>query len=115
MKELIGYCGIDCKKCDAYIATINDDRALREETAKKWSKLNNTTILSKQINCEGCRINWKKTIFCERLCGIRQCAIKKDVTTCGDCSKLENCPIVWMIHKNNPEALNNLKNKQKEL
>ena len=40
---------------------------------------------------------------------------KKDITTCGDCSKLENCPIVWMIHKNNPEALNNLKNKQKEL
>ena len=56
-------------------------------------------------------MNWKKTIFCESLCGVRQCAIKKGVTTCGKCSKLGNCPIVWMIHKNNPEALNNLKNK----
>ncbi len=33
MKEIIGYCGLDCKKCDAYIATISGDQALREKTA----------------------------------------------------------------------------------
>ena len=34
-----GICGIDCSKCPAYIATINDDNVLREKTAKVWSKL----------------------------------------------------------------------------
>ena len=36
MKRMIGYCGLDCEKCDAYLATINDDQALREKTAKLW-------------------------------------------------------------------------------
>ena len=26
MKNMIGYCGLDCEKCDAYLATINDDQ-----------------------------------------------------------------------------------------
>ena len=43
---MIAYCGLDCGKCDAYLATINDDQALRE-----------------------------KTVFCDSLCGIRQCAL----------------------------------------
>ena len=38
--QLIGCCGLDCEKCDARIATITDDNALREQTATLWSKLN---------------------------------------------------------------------------
>ena len=41
MKKMIAYCGLDCEKCDAYIATINDDQKLREKTAKLWAELNN--------------------------------------------------------------------------
>lgn len=26
MRNMIAYCGLDCEKCDAYLATINDDR-----------------------------------------------------------------------------------------
>lgn len=26
MKDMIAYCGLDCEKCDAYRATINDDQ-----------------------------------------------------------------------------------------
>ena len=40
MRDMIAYCGLDCEKCDAYLATINDDQALREKTAKLWSELN---------------------------------------------------------------------------
>ena len=25
MNDMIGYCGLDCEKCDAYIATMNND------------------------------------------------------------------------------------------
>ena len=109
MKDMIGYCGLDCEKCDAYIATINNDQALREKTAKLWTKLNNAPILPENINCEGCRMNGIKTVFCDSLCEIKKCALKKGVATCGDCSESETCPTVGAILKNNPTALENLK------
>jgi hypothetical protein len=109
MKDMIGYCGLDCEKCDAYLATMNNDQALREKTAKLWAELNNAPILPEHINCEGCRTNGTKTVFCDSLCGIRQCALKKGVSTCGDCSELEICPTVETIISNNPAALENLK------
>ena len=109
MKEMIAYCGLDCEKCDAYIATINDDQKLREKTAKPWAELNNAPILPEHINCQGCHVKGVKTVFCESICGIRQCAIKKGVSTCGECSDLENCSTVGAILENNPSALNNLK------
>ena len=109
MKDMIGYCGLDCKKCDAYIATVNDDRALREKTAKLWAELNNAPILPEHINCEGCRMDGAKTVFCEHICEVRQCALKRDVATCVGCSELETCPTVGVILENNPEALENLK------
>ena len=108
MKDMIGFCGLDCEKCDAYIATIHDDQALREKTAKLWAELNNAPILPEHINCEGCRMSGAKTIFCENMCSVRQCALKKGVTTCGDCPDLEKCPIVGAVIANNPSALENL-------
>jgi len=109
MKLMIAFCGLDCEKCDAYLATIRDDQALREKTAKLWSEWNHVTILPEDINCEGCRVNGKKTAYCDHLCGIRQCALKKGVETCGSCAELETCPTVAMITSNNPDALKNLK------
>ena len=76
MKRMIGYCGLDCEKCDAYLATINDDQALREKTAKLWAELNQAPILPEHIHCQGCRVDGVKTIFCDKLCAIRQCALK---------------------------------------
>lgn len=61
---MIAYCGIDCSKCDAYIATITNDSELKTKTAKDWSKLNNVTILPEHINCNECRKDGAKTIFC---------------------------------------------------
>ena len=109
MKDMIAYCGLNCEKCDAYLATIHDDQVLREKTAKLWAELNNAPILPEHINCQGCRVEGVKTVFCDSLCEIRQCALKKGVATCGDCPELENCQIVGAVISNNPEALENLK------
>ena len=79
MKDMIGYCGLDCEKCDAYLATINNDQVLREKTAKLWAELNSAPILPEHINCEGCRMNGAKTVFCDSLCGIRKCALGSPV------------------------------------
>ena len=109
MRRMIAYCGLDCEKCDAYLATIHDDQALREKTAIAWSALNRTTILPQDINCQGCRADGIKTVICDSLCQIRQCALQKGVQTCGDCEALEKCPTVGTILANSPETLQNLK------
>lgn len=109
MKNRIAYCGLDCEKCDAYLATIHDDQGLREKTAKLWAELNDAPIMPEHINCEGCRVDGIKTVFCDSLCSIRQCALKKAVATCGDCPDMEKCKTLEGITGSNPEALENLK------
>ena len=111
MKKLIAYCGLDCEKCDARKATLGNDNALREKVAKLWSELNGVEITPEMINCEGCRANGVKTPYCNGLCPIRQCAIKKLHETCGNCAEMEKCKTVGMIISHNAEAAANLKNK----
>lgn len=108
-QAMTGYCGLDCEKCDAYIATKNNDDALREKTAKLWSELNHATILPEHINCTGCCADGIKTFYCENLCAIRKCALQKGVGSCGDCPEMEKCPTLGVITANNPDALKNLK------
>ncbi len=108
MKRLIAICGLDCEKCDAYIATKNNDQSLREKTAKLWSELNHASILPEHINCEGCRMNGAKTVFCSSLCEIRKCAVTKKMETCGSCPEKDCCPKVTAIWQNNPQAKENL-------
>ena len=50
MNQLIACCGLDCEKCDARIATITNDSALREKTAALWTKLNGVTITPEMIH-----------------------------------------------------------------
>lgn len=104
MHELIAFCGLDCANCEARIATINNDDTLREKVAKEWSELNGVTITADMINCLGCRAKGVKTPFCESLCPIRQCAIGKGYSTCGDCKEMDGCPTVGMVHATNAEA-----------
>lgn len=108
MKELIAFCGLDCETCDARVATLNNDDALREKTAELWTKLNGIPITADMIHCVGCRAEGVKTPFCESLCPIRQYALEKGCATCGDCPELDACPKVGAIHQNNPSARENL-------
>ena len=110
MNNFIAYCGLDCEKCDARIATVNNDDALREKVAKQWSELNGVEITPEMINCTGCRVDGVKTPFCESMCSIRKCAIKNEFATCGDCEKIDECNQLCAITGNNPTALENLKN-----
>ena len=109
MKEMIGCCGLDCEKCDAYLATINNDDELRAKTAKLWSELNNVEILPEMINCTGCRTNGVKTYYCSDMCEIRKCVQNKKFNTCGECSNMKSCKTVEEIHSNSDDAVNNLK------
>lgn len=104
MDKMIAYCGLNCEKCDAYIATLKDDNALREKVAKLWTELNGVEITPGMINCQGCRADGIKTPFCDKLCEIRQCGLEKQYDTCGNCNDLLSCSKVSMIIGNNKEA-----------
>ena len=110
---MIAFCGLDCEKCDAKIATVNDDDELREKTAKLWTELNGVEITKEMINCAGCCADGVKTPYCESLCPIRQCALEKGFSSCGKCSELEKCEKVSMIIGNNDAAKNNLNGERK--
>ena len=109
MKQFIAYCGLDCEACEARIATVNNDNALREKVAKEWTALNGVTITADMINCTGCRIEGVKTPFCGTMCQIRKCGMSKNFKTCASCNEMENCGKLAMIVKNNPAVLSNLK------
>lgn len=109
MNKSIAYCGLDCVKCDAYIATVNDDDALRKKTAQLWSELNNAPITSEMINCVGCRAAGAKTPYCESMCEIRKCAVSKNVETCAYCAEFEECKTVGALLESSEEARENLK------
>ncbi len=104
MEDYIAYCGLDCARCEARLATVNNDDALRRKVAKEWSALNHVEITPEMIHCVGCRVDGVKTPFCESLCPIRQCALGKKVATCGGCVEMERCEKLAMITGSNEEA-----------
>ena len=108
MDKFIAYCGLDCRACEARKATVEDDDALRAEVARKWSEMNGVEITPEMINCDGCRVEGRKTPFCESLCPIRQCALGKGFETCGECGEVASCGKAAMILGDNGDARRNL-------
>ena len=104
MDKRIAFCGLDCGACEAYKATAEDDEVLRAEVARKWSELNGVEITPDMIQCDGCRVEGRKTPYCEHLCPVRQCAVAKGVETCGSCAGMEVCGKVGEIFAHAPEA-----------
>ncbi len=88
---------------------MNNDEKLRENVAQLWSELNGVPIAPEMIRCAGCRIDGVKTPYCDSLCPIRQCALGREVQTCGDCGEMGTCEKLAAITKNNEEALRNLR------
>ena len=108
MNDLIAYCGLDCGKCQAREATLNDDEKLRGQVAALWSELNGVQITPEMINCMGCRAEGPKTPYCEKMCPIRICASERRFETCGECSELDKCEKVAAITRSSAQALSNL-------
>ncbi len=109
MNQYIAYCGLDCEACEARLATVNNDDALRRKVAEEWSRLNGVEITPEMIHCSGCRVPGVKTPYCDSLCPIRQCAMHRQAETCGDCAEINSCEKVGIIIRNNPDALKNLR------
>ena len=111
MNQYIGYCGLDCEACEARIATVNNDNALRRRVAEEWSELNGAEITPEMIICTGCRIPGPKTPFCDFMCMIRRCAMDRRMETCGSCPERRSCEKLSMITGSNTDALRRLEGK----
>jgi hypothetical protein len=79
------YCGINCEKCKAYIATITDDDNHKSEIAKEWSMLYKRSFSTDDIVCYGCK---SAVLFslCS-LCGIKTCTQNHSIENCEDCEE----------------------------
>jgi hypothetical protein len=107
-EKLIGYCGFDCTGCEARIAAVTNDNALRAKLANEWMiRYNVPSLTPGMIDCAGCRETGKINIRCE-LCEIRKCARSKKYQTCGECELLETCALVQKVHRYVPDAFVNL-------
>ena len=85
MENIIGYCGLICTECPAYLATLNNDNELRKKTAAKWSEMYKSDIKPENINCAGCTTKGIKFHHCTE-CEMRLCGIGKGVSNCGWCA-----------------------------
>jgi hypothetical protein len=76
----MGYCCIECSKCDAYVATRNNDDELRAKVAKQWK------MKAEEVNCNGCKSG--KALF---NCEAKECAARKRLPTCAHCGEFASC------------------------
>jgi hypothetical protein len=86
MERIIAFCGLDCTRCPAYIATQADDLAAKERVAARWrEEYHAPNIDVAYVTCDGC------LAFAGRLgghcpeCEIRICGVARGVANCAHC------------------------------
>jgi len=99
---LIGSCGLDCAKCEGYIATQAGDDDQRAKVAREWSARYSADIKPEQVNCDGCRAEGRKFSHCN-VCEVRLCGIDKGVENCAGCAEYP-CAQLGEFFQAAPEA-----------
>ncbi|MFH1035442.1 MAG: DUF3795 domain-containing protein [Pseudomonadota bacterium] len=107
MPARIAYCGLDCALCPAYLATSRQDQGLRRCTAREWSRVHDSSIEPRQINCLGCQQTAGPRFFICHQCFIRVCGLARGHETCADCQDFP-CPRLKRLLDLAPTARDNL-------
>jgi hypothetical protein len=96
MYENIAYCGLDCNKCDAYLATQAQDLERKKQIAERWTRETGTQFTAQDIECHGCK-SQKLSGWCNQVCLIRPCAENRRVATCAHCSDYQCAEIMRFL------------------
>ena len=107
---MIAYCGLDCTKCPAYIATQADDDKMRADCAQFFNQEYKMEVTPESVNCDGCSAEGRIFFFC-KACNARKCAREKKLDSCAlcsdfICSKLEE---LMQMDKNVKKSIEALK------
>ncbi|MCB5248553.1 MAG: DUF3795 domain-containing protein [Candidatus Cloacimonadales bacterium] len=84
-ERLMAPCGLNCARCDMYLATAANDDEARQNIADKWSQLFGYPFKKEDINCDGCLSGGRMSIYCRDLCEIKPCAQARGITDCAQC------------------------------
>ncbi|MBC2716123.1 MAG: DUF3795 domain-containing protein [Desulfobacteraceae bacterium] len=101
---MIACCGLDCSKCECFLATQTDDDNMRADIAKKWSARYRADIKPEHINCEGCRSDGRKFFYCADMCELRKCCQEMELDNCAACDMYSTCDKLKHFCKIAPEA-----------
>jgi hypothetical protein len=116
MNQLIAFCGLDCAKCEAYLATQANDDAAKERVAAKWRKEYNAPDLTiASVTCDGCvTVGGRQGGYCPQ-CPIRACGIAHKVANCAYCADYNACDKLAGFFKSVPDARGTLDNIRRAL
>jgi predicted nucleic acid binding AN1-type Zn finger protein len=107
MTTLIAACGLDCAKCDAYIATQANDQVALEKLAEKWRvDYSAPNITAANVLCDGCMTGGRTIGYCKE-CKIRSCAQEHGLENCAACPDYA-CETLTAFWTNAPQAKINL-------
>lgn len=92
MAELRAFCGLDCAKCEAHIATRAGNEAAKEKIAEKWRvDFQQPDITAANVTCDGCAPAGGRLGGYTERCPVRACAAGRAVPTCAHCQDYGTC------------------------
>jgi hypothetical protein len=104
MNQLIAFCGLDCAKCEAYLATQANDDAAKQRVLEKWRAQYGSDIPLAAVTCDGCVIVTDRAGgYCGQ-CPIRACGVAHQVANCAYCADYDSCDKLAGFFKTIPDA-----------
>jgi len=88
-------CGHDCSKCRVYRATLTDDAAMREESARFYKAALHMDIPLEKLRCFGGRSD--AVMEASRGCPFRSCCKGKGLHACADCPEYPCQTLGWYM------------------
>ncbi len=105
MDKILSYCGINCTKCPAYLATQKNDAEEIKKIAKEWSS-DAMKFAPEEIYCDGCCKEGRHFSWVNN-CDIKKCCTEKELENCAYCDDYI-CDILKNSLDRDPNAKHNL-------
>jgi Protein of unknown function (DUF3795) len=110
--EDFSYCGLNCRACDVFKATVHGDHEARLRAAQQFAKTAKehwklATLDPNILDCRGCRVTEIQHHGYGR-CPIRQCVRQRGFASCGLCPEWRQCATLRPLLEDCPEAKRNL-------